>query len=325
MPDADAGHRDPESGAGLSAGADGETWEAAIAKDLKGARLREEAGVADRGRASRCGPTTARRTWPGWTTSCARRRAVSVRARHGPGLGDRAGRRAGARSRSAPTCCTRPARTPCRNWATRIAAGVERLVELTASLPVDTAAPQIEFVFAVGSDYFVEIAKLRAARMLWAQAVSAFGPRDDGACRCGCTCARRGATRASTTATRTCCASRPKRCRAAVGGCDQLDGGAVRLRCAPGAERAAHSEGGVASGRGGGSGGRVLLHRGADGCAGARGAGSCSSRWRPRAATPRRWLPGSIDKALARDARGAGEGVFGAAPRAGGRQQLSRT
>jgi methylmalonyl-CoA epimerase len=64
-----------------------------------------------------------------------------------------------------------------------IAAGVERLVELTASLPVDTVAPGIEFVFAVGPAYFVEIAKLRAARMLWAQAVSAFGPRDDGACR----------------------------------------------------------------------------------------------------------------------------------------------
>jgi methylmalonyl-CoA mutase len=64
-----------------------------------------------------------------------------------------------------------------------IAAGVERLVELTASLPVDTVAPQIEFVFAIGPTYFVEIAKLRAARILWAQAVSAFGPSDDGACR----------------------------------------------------------------------------------------------------------------------------------------------
>ncbi len=64
-----------------------------------------------------------------------------------------------------------------------IAAGVERLVELTATLPVDTVAPGIEFVFAVGPAYFVEIAKLRAARILWAQAVGAFGPQDDGACR----------------------------------------------------------------------------------------------------------------------------------------------
>ncbi len=64
-----------------------------------------------------------------------------------------------------------------------IAAGVERLAALTARLPVDTIATEIEFVFAVGPSYFVEIAKLRAARMLWAQAVAAFGPVDDRAGR----------------------------------------------------------------------------------------------------------------------------------------------
>jgi len=64
-----------------------------------------------------------------------------------------------------------------------IAAGVERLAELTATLPVDTIASEIEFVFAVGPSYFIEIAKLRAARILWAQVVAAFGPTDDGACR----------------------------------------------------------------------------------------------------------------------------------------------
>src|ERR1039458_7035108 len=64
-----------------------------------------------------------------------------------------------------------------------IARSEERLAELTNTLPVDTIAGQIEFVFAVGPGFFVEIAKLRAARILWAQAVSAFGPRDDGACR----------------------------------------------------------------------------------------------------------------------------------------------
>ena len=64
-----------------------------------------------------------------------------------------------------------------------IAAGVERLAALTATLPVDTIAPQIEFVFAVGPSYFIEIAKLRAARILWALVVDAFGSSDDGACR----------------------------------------------------------------------------------------------------------------------------------------------
>jgi methylmalonyl-CoA mutase len=64
-----------------------------------------------------------------------------------------------------------------------IAAGVERLAELTATEPVDSAAGRMEFVFAVGPSTFIEIAKLRAARILWAQAVSAFGPAADSACR----------------------------------------------------------------------------------------------------------------------------------------------
>ena len=59
-----------------------------------------------------------------------------------------------------------------------IAAGVDRLAGLTETQPVDVAAGKMEFVFAVGSAYFVELAKLRAARMLWAQAVSAFAPAD---------------------------------------------------------------------------------------------------------------------------------------------------
>jgi methylmalonyl-CoA mutase len=62
-----------------------------------------------------------------------------------------------------------------------LAAGVERLAELTAAEPVEQAVAKIEFVFAVGPSYFIEIAKLRAARLLWAQAVSAFGPKDPAA------------------------------------------------------------------------------------------------------------------------------------------------
>ena len=64
-----------------------------------------------------------------------------------------------------------------------IAAGVERLAELTETGSVDTAASEMEFEFAVGASYFIEIAKLRAARLLWAQAVSAFGAKVDGSCR----------------------------------------------------------------------------------------------------------------------------------------------
>ncbi len=65
-----------------------------------------------------------------------------------------------------------------------LAEGVERLAalaELRGS--VDRAAEEIEFVFAAGSTFFFEIAKLRAARLLWAQAAAAFGPEQESACR----------------------------------------------------------------------------------------------------------------------------------------------
>lgn len=63
-----------------------------------------------------------------------------------------------------------------------LAAGVEKLDQLIQDRSVDVAARDIQFVFAVGSTYFVEIAKLRAARMLWAQAVAAFTPADPKSC-----------------------------------------------------------------------------------------------------------------------------------------------
>ncbi|BCS34872.1 hypothetical protein TBR22_A40980 [Luteitalea sp. TBR-22] len=62
-------------------------------------------------------------------------------------------------------------------WA--IAEGVDRLAAAAAAgTRVDDAAAGVEFVFAVGSTYFIEIAKLRAARLLWATAVEAFAPAD---------------------------------------------------------------------------------------------------------------------------------------------------
>jgi methylmalonyl-CoA mutase len=62
-------------------------------------------------------------------------------------------------------------------WA--IAEGVDRLAAETArGRAVDEAARDVAFVFAVGSTYFMEIAKLRAARLLWGAAVGAFAPAD---------------------------------------------------------------------------------------------------------------------------------------------------
>jgi methylmalonyl-CoA mutase len=63
-----------------------------------------------------------------------------------------------------------------------LAAGVERLAALSGKKPLDTAAREIEFVMAVGPSYFIEIAKFRAARLLWAQAVAAFGPKNPDSC-----------------------------------------------------------------------------------------------------------------------------------------------
>jgi methylmalonyl-CoA mutase len=59
-----------------------------------------------------------------------------------------------------------------------IAAGVERLAETAKAMSVDEAARAIEFVMASGPLYFLEIAKLRAARLLWTRAVASFKPMD---------------------------------------------------------------------------------------------------------------------------------------------------
>ena len=56
-----------------------------------------------------------------------------------------------------------------------LAEGVERVAQaVAAGRPVIEAARDVEFVFAVGGSYFVEIAKLRAARAAWAFALAAF-------------------------------------------------------------------------------------------------------------------------------------------------------
>lgn len=57
-----------------------------------------------------------------------------------------------------------------------LATGTAYLTELTErGLSVDDAAKQIRFSFAIGGNFFMEIAKLRAARVLWAKVVAAFG------------------------------------------------------------------------------------------------------------------------------------------------------
>jgi methylmalonyl-CoA mutase len=61
-----------------------------------------------------------------------------------------------------------------------LAQGVEYLNRLTeAGLSTDEVAQNIKFNFGIGNNYFMEIAKLRAARLLWAQIVKAYNPQSD--------------------------------------------------------------------------------------------------------------------------------------------------
>ena len=58
-----------------------------------------------------------------------------------------------------------------------LAQGVNYLTQLTErGLSINDITPRMKFQFAVGSNYFKEIAKIRAARMLWAQIAHAYGP-----------------------------------------------------------------------------------------------------------------------------------------------------
>src|ERR1044071_1970049 len=61
-----------------------------------------------------------------------------------------------------------------------LADGIEYVrAGLKAGLTIDQVAPRVSFFWAIGMNYFREIAKLRAARMLWAKLVKPFKPKDD--------------------------------------------------------------------------------------------------------------------------------------------------
>jgi len=49
---------------------------------------------------------------------------------------------------------------------------------LDAGLDIDTFAPRLSFFWGIGMNHFMEIAKLRAARMLWAKIVQEFNPKN---------------------------------------------------------------------------------------------------------------------------------------------------
>jgi len=49
---------------------------------------------------------------------------------------------------------------------------------IDAGMDIDTFAPRLSFFWAIGMNHFMEIAKMRAARMLWAKLVKRFNPKN---------------------------------------------------------------------------------------------------------------------------------------------------
>src|SRR5687768_7393262 len=61
-----------------------------------------------------------------------------------------------------------------------LAAGLEYVrTGLAAGMDIDTFAPRLSFFWAIGMNHFMEIDKMRAARMLWAKLIKQFNPKSD--------------------------------------------------------------------------------------------------------------------------------------------------
>jgi methylmalonyl-CoA mutase len=59
-----------------------------------------------------------------------------------------------------------------------LADGVEYVrAGLAAGLDVDAFAPRLSFFWAIGMNFFMEVAKMRAARMIWARLIKGFNPK----------------------------------------------------------------------------------------------------------------------------------------------------
>src|SRR5258706_11912760 len=60
-----------------------------------------------------------------------------------------------------------------------LADGVEYVrAGVKAGLDIDRFAPRLSFFWAIGMNFFMEVAKLRAARLLWAKLMKEFNPKD---------------------------------------------------------------------------------------------------------------------------------------------------
>ncbi|MED1468158.1 methylmalonyl-CoA mutase [Bacillus salipaludis] len=50
---------------------------------------------------------------------------------------------------------------------------------LKAGIEIDSFAPRLSFFWAIGMNYFMEVAKMRAARLIWAKMMKSFNPKND--------------------------------------------------------------------------------------------------------------------------------------------------
>ncbi|MDG1405513.1 MAG: methylmalonyl-CoA mutase, partial [Planctomycetota bacterium] len=69
--------------------------------------------------------------------------------------------------------------TPELELALTLADGLEYVrTGIAAGLDIDKFAPRLSFFWAIGMDFFSEVAKLRAARLLWSEMVAEFNPQN---------------------------------------------------------------------------------------------------------------------------------------------------
>ena len=60
-----------------------------------------------------------------------------------------------------------------------LANGLEYIKKgIQTGMDIDSFAPRLSFFWGIGMDHFTEIAKMRAARMLWAKIVKQFHPKN---------------------------------------------------------------------------------------------------------------------------------------------------
>ena len=133
--------------------------------------------------------------------------------------------RASTRSRSAATTCRRPVRRRSRSSRSRLPTGSTTCAPRSAPGSASTSSrPGSVFFWAVGMNFFMEIAKMRAGRLLWAKLIRErqFAPKDPRSLMLRTHSQTSGGASPSRTPTTTWSAPRSRRWPAVLGGTQSL-------------------------------------------------------------------------------------------------------